>query len=170
MIVWFAVVMTGSLCSIAILHRWAHSRTMRYWEIKYRKRKQNQCNVRRESWLWFKAAQAISQLTVSSSFLIFVGGEVGSKQPYSMLNQWTEERWRQGTQQKEKENLFVHCYLPLPFSAQGRRETKAESSKENERRKWENRSVQASKRDGESERAREKESEWVSERKRATLQ
>lgn len=60
------VIGCGSLCSRAILHRWTHSKT-RYWEIKYRKRKQNQCNVRKVSWLWFKAAQAIPQLTVSSS-------------------------------------------------------------------------------------------------------
>lgn len=42
------------------------------------KRKQNQCGVRRESWLRFKAAQAISQLSVHS-FAIFADGEGGRR-------------------------------------------------------------------------------------------
>lgn len=71
------VIGCGSLCSQAILHRWTHSK-MRYWEIKYRNRNQNQCNVRKVSWLWFKAAQDIPRLTDSSSFfnLCWWGGTV----------------------------------------------------------------------------------------------
>lgn len=100
--VWLAVVMTGSLCSLAILHRWTHSRTMRYWEIKYRERKQNQCNVRRESWLWLKAAQAIPQLTVSSSLCKLCRWGVGrSKQFYGMLKQW-RDWYREGKELKKK--------------------------------------------------------------------
>lgn len=50
-------------------------KSMRHGEMKYRKTKQNQCNMRKVSWLWLKAAQAIPQITAKSS-LIFADGHL----------------------------------------------------------------------------------------------
>lgn len=150
---WLAVVMTGSLCSLAILHRWTHSRTMRYWEIKYRGRKQNQCNVRRESWLWLKAAQAIPQLTVSSSLCKLWRCGVGwSKQFYGMLKQWREDWYEDEEELKNMTNLFIHLqYSTVEEEDHSGKNWTVEVNVSN----WERESVRALEREREEERGRE---------------